>query len=226
MKKTLLLLSVLTLSTSLMAQQFFAGAFVKPQSAWIINNDDFDSDEFDLDIPFTWAYGIQGGYMFTNAFGLETQLIFSAQGQDYILADGEEKVSIENKYINIPLLVRLRGGGEKAGFLLHFGPQIGLLTSSNVVSESFPDLNEDWSDYYKNTTFSLVLGLGANIMLTDYLSLDLMVKVDGGFTEIETELGKAELYDYNENGRAMSLNAVAGFSVGVNYIFGSTGGSQ
>jgi len=221
MKKFLLLISIVALSTTMMAQGPYAGVIIRPQSAWIINNDDFDSGDYDLDIPFAMAFGVQGGYMFSEAFGLVTQIIFSPQGQAYILADSEEKVSIENKYVNVPILARLRGGGEKAGFVLHFGPQIGFLTSSNVVFDTSTEFNEDWSDYYKNTVFSLVLGLGANIMLTEYLSLDLMVNIDGGFTEIETELGKAELFDYDDNGRAMALNAVASFSIGVNYVFTS-----
>ena len=46
-----------------------------------------------------------------------------------------------------------------------------------------------------------------------------MVKFDYGLSEIETELGKEILYDYQDNGRTSSSNALLGFSVGLNYVF-------
>jgi len=224
MKKTLLLISILALSTAMMAQGPFAGLLVRPQSAWILNDDDFDSGDFDLGIPFSVAFGLQGGYMFSESIGLELQFISSSQGQIYVDDNGDELATITNKYFKIPLLFRLRSGAGKAGFLLNAGPQIGFLTSSSIdLTEEPSESIADSKDFYNSTEFSFLLGIGANIMITEYLSLDLLINIDASLTEIESDFGKENLYDNGENGRAAARNALVGFSVGLSYVFTSSG---
>jgi hypothetical protein len=226
MKKILLLISIILFSANLFAQGGFAGLLVRPQSAWILNDDDFDSGEFDLGIPFSVAFGAQGGYMFSESIGLELQFIFSKQGQTYIENGGSaEYAKITNKYFKIPLLFRLKSGGDKGGFLLVAGPQIGFLTSSSIsISGSSEPLIPDSKNYYNSIDFGFLLGVGANIMLTDYLSLDLLLNIDGSFSELETDFGKSNLHDNGNNGRAAARNALVGFSIGVNYIIASNSG--
>ncbi len=130
MKKIILILLLGFLSFPLIAQEgAFVGVRVIPQSAWILNNDDFDSDEFDFKIPFSVAFSLAGGYMFTDLVGIESGVLFSPQGQKYIFDDNSD-VRIKNNYVKIPLLFRLRTEGEKASFLLKVGPEFGFLISS------------------------------------------------------------------------------------------------
>ena len=161
--------------------------------------------------------------MFSESIGLELQFISSSQGQIYVDDNGDELATINNKYFKIPLLFRLRSGAGKAGFLLNVGPQIGFLTSSSIdLTEEPSESISDSKDFYNSTEFSFLLGIGANIMITEYLSLDLLINIDASLTEIESDFGKENLYDNGENGRAAARNALVGFSVGLSYVFTSS----
>ena len=224
MKKTVLLLLLISFSLPLFAQKGgFIGLRVIPQSAWILNQDDFDSDELDFAIPFSVAAAISGGYMFTDAVGIEAQLLFSPQGQKYIDTETDFNYIVHNNYFKIPLLFRFRAGGEKVAFLFNAGPELGFLISSNI-STTGPELDPIFSgstkEYFENFEFSVAMGLGTSISLGSSLQLEFLVQLNYGLSEIESEAGKALFYDYQNDGRAKSNNAVAGFSVGLNYCFG------
>ncbi len=224
MKKIILILFVGFLSFPSIAQEgAFVGIRIIPQSAWILNNDDFDSGEFDFGIPFSVAFSVAGGYMFTDLLGIETGILYSPQGQKYFF-DNNDEVNIKNNYLKIPLLFRLRTEGEKASFLFNVGPEFGFLMNSTIKDET-SGLEIDSENYYENFDFSIAIGFGTSILLTQNLYLDLLVKLDYGLTEIETAEGKEMLFDYQNNGRTSSNNALAGFSVGLNYVFGKASAS-
>lgn len=222
MKKTFLLLIVLTISLNTFSQKGgFIGFRIIPQSAWILNSDDWDSGDFDLKTPFSVAFSIDGGYMFNEAIGIELQMLYSPQGQKYVDNNGNDYATIKNDYLKIPVLFRLRSGGEKVAFLFNAGPQFGFITSSSITSEVGkigPPYLSDSRAYYEDFEFSVVLGFGTSISIGSKLQLDLMIKLDYGISELETELGKKMLYDYQGDGRSSSHNASAGFSVGLNYL--------
>ncbi len=81
------------------------------------------------------------------------------------------------------------------------------------------DVEIDSESYYENFDLSIALAFGTSISLSDNLYLDLLFLLDYGLSEIETTEGKEMLYDYQNNGRTSSNNALAGFSVGLNYVF-------
>jgi len=230
MKKYILLFLICSFSFPLLAQKGgFIGIKVIPQSAWILNQDDFDSDEFDFAIPFSVAFALSGGYMFNDVVGIETQLLYSPQGQKYFVDDDNEYVTLHNDYFKIPLLFRFRSEGQKVAFLFNAGPEFGFLLNTNVTTDAAqlaPELAKINKDYYENFEFSVTMGFGTSISLGSNLQLDLLVQLDYGLTNIETDLGNQELYDYQGNGRAEANNAVAGFSVGLNYCFNGNTNSE
>ena len=181
---------------------------------------------FDFAVPFSVAFSLSGGYMFNEILGIETQLLYSPQGQKYKFSDDvtgtDEYVNIQNDYFKIPLLFRFRSEGKKAAFLFNVGPEFGFLLNTNVTTDATqldPEVAKINKDYYENFEFSVTMGFGTSISLGTNLLLDLLVQLDYGLTNIETDLGNQELYDYQGDGRARANNAVAGFSVGLNYCF-------
>lgn len=220
MKKLIILLTLLCFSLPNFAQKgAFIGLRIMPQSAWILNQDDFDSDEYDFGVPFSVAFAVAGGYMFTNTIGVEVQMLYSPQGQDYVDSEKNKFASINNNYFKIPVLFRLRTEGEKVAFLLNAGPQFGFLVNSSIDLYGNGDNFSDSRNFYESFEFSVALGLGTSILLTENLFLDLLLKLDYGLSSIESDLGRAFFYDHGNDGRADSNNALLGFSVGVNYVF-------
>jgi hypothetical protein len=226
MKKIILILIIGFLSFPSIAQEgAFVGVRIIPQSAWILNNDDFDSGEFDFGIPFSVAFGISGGYMFNDILGAEVQVIYSPQGQKYLGDNKDPYATIKNNYLKIPVLFRFRSAGESASFLFNVGPAFGFLMNSTITDDETGMEIDPGIDVYESLDISINIGLGTSISLTDNLYLDLMINLGYGLTEIETTDGKAMLYDYQNNGRTSSNNALAGFSVGLNYVFGKPSAS-
>ena len=212
MKKVLLVFLSAFFSLTILAQEgAFVGVRVIPQSAWILNNDDFDSGEFDFGIPFSVAFGVAGGYMFNDLLGVETQVIYSPQGQKYLGDNKDPYETIKNNYLKIPVLFRLRTEGEKASFIFNIGPEFGFLMSSTITDDETGEELFSNVDIYENFDIAIDIGLGTSILLTDNLYLDLMIKLGYGLTEIETPEGKGMLYDYQSNGRTSANNALAGF---------------
>lgn len=226
MKKILLLLFILLLSIPTYSQKgAYIGIRLIPQSAWILNQDDFDSDDFDFGVPFSFAFALGGGYMFSDVVGVETQMLYSPQGQKYIDSETSEEININNNYFKIPVLFRFRSEAEKVGFLFNIGPEFGFLVGSSINSSGGdlpPEFLGDTRNLYENFEFSVALGLGTSISLSSNLQLDLLINLNYGLSEIESTAGKELLFDYQNNGRASSNNAVAGFSVGLNYLFGKS----
>lgn len=222
MKKLILLLIFCSFSFNSFAQKgAFIGLSIMPQSAWILNNDDFDSGDFDFAIPFSFAFSFDAGYMFNESIGIQTGALYSPQGQKYV-EGGKDFGEIKNNYLKIPLLFRLRTGGEKVAFLFNVGPQFGFLIGSSITSaigETGPPYGSDTRIYYENFELSAALGLGTSITLGENLLLDLMFKLDYGISEIESDLGKQTLYDYQNNGRGATSNALVGLNIGIKYAF-------
>lgn len=223
MKAFFILLITLSISFNSIAQEgAFIGLRLIPQSAWILNQDDFDSGEFDFGVPFSFAFAVAGGYMFNNSIGIEVQMLYSPQGQIYVDNEGNDFATINNDYFKIPVLFRMRAGEANVGFLFNFGPQFGFLTNSKITFDQEPEESRpDTRAFYEDFEVALALGFGVSVKLGSQLYLDLLIDISYGLTEIETDLGKNYLYDYQNNGRAKSNNAVAGFSVGINYVFSS-----
>ena len=224
MKKLFLLLIICSFSFNSFAQKgAFVGLSIMPQSAWILNNDDFDSGDFDFGIPFSVAFSFDAGYMFNDAIGIQTGVLYSPQGQKYV-DGGSDFAQIKNNYLKIPLLFRLRSGGEKVAFLFNAGPQFGFLIGSSITSsvgETDPPIGSDTKSYYENFELSAAIGLGTSIELNSSLFLDLMLKLDYGLSEIESDLGKSLLYQYQEDiERGSTNNALVGFNIGLKYVFG------
>jgi Outer membrane protein beta-barrel domain len=90
-----------------------------------------------LNSDLSTGYGIGGfvGYYFTEQFGVQGEIIYSAIAQKYKEVDVERQIHL--KYVNIPLLFSLNTGkSQKINFNLVAGPQIGISAGSKLSSGS------------------------------------------------------------------------------------------
>jgi hypothetical protein len=87
---------------------------------------------------FKWApVGISFGVDFGNFFGLQVESIKAAQGQIYQMIETAQNVermiaerNIDLDYIQLPFLLKMMGGGNKAArFNFQLGPQLSILNS-------------------------------------------------------------------------------------------------
>jgi hypothetical protein len=88
-----------------------------------------------LNSDLSVGYGLGGfvGYHFTEQFGVQGEIIYSAIAQKYKEVDVERQIDL--KYVNIPLLFSLNTGkSQKINFNLVAGPQIGISAGSKLSS--------------------------------------------------------------------------------------------
>jgi len=87
---------------------------------------------------FKWApVGFSFGVDFGNFFGLQVESIKAAQGQIYQMIETAQNVermiaerNIDLNYIQLPFLLKMMGGGNKAArFNFQLGPQLSILNS-------------------------------------------------------------------------------------------------
>ncbi|MES1160455.1 MAG: porin family protein [Bacteroidota bacterium] len=167
--------------------------------------------------PFTSFHGGAFVYIpFAKKWGLQPELVFSAQGatgkpvQNYLVSITEEDYRFS--YLNIPILVKYK---LPVGFFAETGPQVGLLVHAKVgetMVGSTGTVNYSVKNMLKSTDFSWTLGAG-------YCS-----PFNVGF-DIRYNLGLSDINGSSEKDQASApipngtmKNSV--FQIGVFYIFG------
>jgi hypothetical protein len=102
---------------------------------------------------FKWApVGVSFGIDFTKRFGLQFESIQAAQGQIYQMMETAQSVermiaerNIDLKYIQLPLLLRMMSGSDKATrFNFQMGPQLSLLSSGAETIKFIEDGSFDF----------------------------------------------------------------------------------
>lgn len=102
---------------------------------------------------FKWApVGFSFGVDFTNRFGLQFESIRAAQGQIYQMVETAQNVekmiaerNIDLNYIQLPLLLKMMGGGDAAArFNFQIGPQLSLLNSGAETIKFIEDGSFDF----------------------------------------------------------------------------------
>ncbi|RDK85348.1 porin family protein [Marinirhabdus gelatinilytica] len=102
--------------------------------------------------------------MFTEKFGIQPEILYSAQG--YSLEDEEDGFTFSDEtnldYINIPVMAKYY---IVEGLAVEAGPQVGFLVSANQEfevqgpnDEQFESGEEDISDFVSGIDFGLALG--------------------------------------------------------------------
>jgi hypothetical protein len=137
------------------------------------------------------AYGNRTGYHIgayalvkVTKFAIQPEIIFSSQGQNFVVPATPTNFTSTFNYINIPVMLKFYLLG---GLNLQAGPQFSFLTSArgdiiNTINGQFGNstASADLSNFVKATDFSLSFGAGWDLPL----GLNITARYNLGLTDI------------------------------------------
>lgn len=240
MKKLFTVALCVALSVGAFAQKGLSfGAFVLPQSTWILNQNDFDLGKVrDFRSTINVGYGLQAGYGISDNFSIQTGAYFSRLGQDYTStvvvnpltgAEVKSDYSVKADYIRVPLLASFNSDpSSNVGFLFNIGADFGFkmansieasngATSNNmtyfVSNSSFTTVATD--KYYKSMDIQGTMGIGTQIRVTDNLKIQALLRLGYSLLDIEDKPADTVTFKYSD--RKTANHATAGLQIGVVY---------
>lgn len=214
-------------------------------SVWIVNQSFYGEPEVDYAPKMGYAGSLNLGYNFNKSISVMTELQYSLQGQKY---DGKQNMggtnynverNIDLGYLNIPLLFKYAFGSGGTKFRFLAGPQVGLLMNATQeylrndkkIGSKATDQNgklfvtddDDITDRFEKTDFSLVVDIGADIHLSDLFFITAGIRGNYGLSEINAEPYRIE----NLEGEYLpSNNLWGGVYIGICYKLDVQGYSQ
>lgn len=204
-KKIFLLLIVAVPALQSFAQK---GMFITPyggvQMSTIANSRDYYIKELKFKYKARPVYGLMLDYNFTDIFGLETGLRYSAEGQKYtghITYDVNTRDSVNIyfnsacnlNYFQIPLLLRFNSSldEDKVYMNISAGVQLDILKNASMtVSPGMQDslnLGSDVSGMFRTYTGSFVANAGLNIQLSKKVYLYTGLQMSKSISDIENK---------------------------------------
>ncbi len=184
---------------------FYAGLQTAFQISLICNSNDFDTGgDLDFDGTYTYAAGVDLGYKFKPACGIQTGFIYSKQGQNYRTANNvHANYKTELSYYKIPVLFNYYIRPEKKwSFIAQAGLQLSLLSEAkssreNVFNYYSANL-KDVKSYYSSYSIDLVVGIGIQYSIKK-LKLHLLLRPDYSLSDIEKSEAKPGLRGPSSN---------------------------
>ena len=162
MKKSILFIAAMLMSTTFMAAQEFVYFGAKGG----VNFSTFSGDgfsDFDGDSKSRTAYhlGLLAEIPVSERFSIQPEVLYSAQGYDIQEINDGQDVEFQLDYVTVPVLAKLY---VFEGLSLEAGPQLGFLVENEVDSSAGSvALNDD--DF---KTFEFSLGLGASYKFNNF----------------------------------------------------------
>lgn len=154
-----------------------------PQFTGMFNKEDNDNPDFRLQaVTLRAAFGPTFSYHFSDGVGIGTELLFSYVGQKYKDRSDFEYIR-KVTYLKLPILVHFNSDPDKTGmFKGYVGPQFAFPLKATEEIDFLGLPEADTEGFYK-PTIGLALGLGAGINVTDYLQINIGIRLDGTFTD-------------------------------------------
>lgn len=179
MKKTILSLSLLTLSCSAFAEKrgWYLGADLTMGGSNIFNANfpTVTGGKADQRFDFYAGENLKAGYMLSPNFGVFAGLGY--QSFNWSLAQPKHTFTYVNQnYFTIPLYVRLvTSKSSKPGFFMNTGVKFGVLTTSSVEtkSEGGTDAITHNPDVFLGANFSYFNNMGIVLPIGKHIRLDL-----------------------------------------------------
>lgn len=222
MKKWILPLLLIVLSNAaLQAQEgFHVGARMTPLASFLINQDDWDESAGNLDIAptYNFGFGLHTQYSFTDYVGIAVSPFYATWGQRYENANTNAEWYQQLQYVRVPIAFRFNTDPySTAMFVFETGPELGFLAGASTdangdIEERYDIAPED----YNGIDLSWTLNFGAGFNLSDYLTLDVLIKLDYGLSEVESEDYKPTLIGLDNRGK--TNHGVPAVVVGLNYL--------
>lgn len=149
MKKTLLLVFVLSLCTISFAQHVQFGIKGGLNAARFGG----DIDEDDVKARLGFHLGALAHIHINKNFAIQPELIYSQQGMIQELGNKEFEWKVN--YVNIPVMLQYM---FKGGLRLQAGPQLGILATAEIEDQD-TGADSDLEDAIKNVDVSLPIGI-------------------------------------------------------------------
>ncbi len=196
MKKILLLtLSLFLLHNSYAGGplKFRAGVMALGANHWLLSSDYKTTDAGNLSemtwkpqFTFNFNAGFAFGLNFTDALGIEVDVILGKYKQDWIvetkdpLNTDEFKYTTEIEKIDIPVLF-------KAGGLMYveIGPQFTIINGVEEVPEEGEPFEA--TDFYASSNIFAILGTGASFEIPKIARIDAGLRLGYGFSDLNVE---------------------------------------
>lgn len=240
MKKLFTAALCVSLSVGAFAQKGLSfGAYVLPQSTWILNQNDFDLGKIrDFRSTINVGYGLQAGYGISDNFSIQTGAYFSRLGQDYTStvvtnpltgAEVKSDYSVKVDYLRVPLLASFNSDpSSNVGFLFNVGADFGF-KMANSIESSNGTTNSDMpyfvsntvatnvatDKYYKSLDIQGTMGFGAQIRVTDNLKVQALLRLGYSLMDIEEKPADTVTFKYSD--RKTANHATAGLQIGLVY---------
>ncbi len=154
MKSTTIVALLTLLSVSAFAQpRIHLGISSGFNSTYVLDKGLNQDPRYIAETSFKWApVGMSVGIDFTKRIGLQFESIQAAQGQIYQMIETAQNIekmiaerNIDLNYIQLPLLLKMMGGSDKAArFNFQVGPQLSLLSSGAETIKFIEDGSFDF----------------------------------------------------------------------------------
>ncbi len=156
-----------------------------PQLSWLLNKDDINSRRFNPESTINGSFGFMYEYELTKNTGIGVDAIYSMQGQYYqfLSMDFYKKVN----YYKIPVMFCYTpqiGPGLRA--IAKVGPQLGILSSAELLNREGKAIVKDQRTAYSSTDFGFVAMAGFGFGITSQLYADLLLRYDYSVTNAES----------------------------------------
>ncbi len=253
MKKILLVISLAASGLVVNAQSFNIGLGGGIYSTWLTNKNVSDAgDELDFAVTFGGQIGLNTSYYFKDNLGLSLALLYTGHNQKYTGeyvqsgVDFSYTAKTKMRYLDIPLLLRMGGGGKGAYF--EFGPQFTVLMSAKddytaSVGGVETSLNDvDVKSTMKGGGVAAILGFGVDIDASEVITVTSGLRLGYCFSDVTKEYtmdqlndldvvafptANANAYDNSGNSKYKATNrAFGGLFLGVSYKIPMKGGSK
>lgn len=160
--KNLLLIAIISLLSigGVQAQEFFNFGVKGGVNFATITGD--DADELDAKMKTGFHLGVFAEIMISDKFGIQPEVLYSAQGAKSEVAFFEEfgnvDVKIKLDYISVPVMLKYF---VAPGFSLEAGPQFSFLTKSEIEAEFQGETEtEDLEDDTESFDLGGAVGIG------------------------------------------------------------------
>jgi len=206
-KKIGLLIALTVISFYTQAQSFEVGFRYLGISNWFFNGNVSNGNSYVVENyqgVYSYAYGLQLAYNFTDHTGIETDIMLAKLSQTYngsfntngVLPEGpqykedeEFNSNVAAKITQIPIFFRyLYGNGQ----YMAIGPEIGIVTDANysitytgAPPNSPSTANYDVANYFASTYIAGVISFGNNIRLSHQLFFNINLRVSYDFSDLK-----------------------------------------
>ena len=194
---------------------FEIGVRSELQESMLINRSDINSGINCVNTMSLLAGGLAASFNFSKNLGVELDLLYSRQGQNYkgtnmqptkdkgynnevylqaklndAVTTGSYKAKAELNCIKVPLLFRLTSNNSRKIFsTVSAGPQLNILHSAvyevNKKDVGLTGLSITPGDAYRKTTVDGVVAVGVGVNISSQFVLSGQIRVDYGFQNVE-----------------------------------------